>query len=73
LLGQGLGSLLAAKKFGYSKQRYFQLRALFAAHGAAALQSQKRGPKTKLPAHAGGRSPSDSAPLALSRQWQSGA
>ncbi len=43
---EGLGPLLAAKKFGYSKQRYFQLRALFAAQGAAALQSQKRGPKT---------------------------
>ena len=43
---EGLGPLQAAEKFAYSKQRYFQLRAAFAAHGAAALQSQKRGPKT---------------------------
>jgi hypothetical protein len=43
---EGLGPLLAAEKFGYSKQRYFQLRTLFAAEGTAALQSRKRGPKT---------------------------
>ena len=42
----GLGPLQAAEKFGFSKQRYFQLRAAFAEHGAVALQSQKRGPKT---------------------------
>jgi hypothetical protein len=44
---EGLGPLLAAKKFGFSKQRYFQLRAAFAAKGAAAWQSLKRGPKTQ--------------------------
>jgi transposase len=43
---EGLGPLEAAKKFGFSKQRYFQLRAAFAEQGAQALQSQKRGPKT---------------------------
>ena len=43
---EGLGPLRAAHKFGFSKQRYFQLRAAFAAQGALALQSQKRGPKT---------------------------
>jgi hypothetical protein len=43
---EGVGPLQAAQKFGFSKQRYFQLRAAFAAHGAQALQSQKRGPKT---------------------------
>lgn len=43
---EGLGPLQAAAKFGFSKQRYFQLRAAFAAEGAQALQSQKRGPKT---------------------------
>ncbi len=42
----GLGPSRAAQKFGLSKQRYFQLRAAFAQHGAPALQSQKRGPKT---------------------------
>ncbi len=43
---EGLGPAKAARKFGFSKQRYFQLRAVFAELGAAALQSQKRGPKT---------------------------
>jgi len=43
---EGLGPSQAAQKFGFSKQRYFQLRAAFAQQGALALQSQKRGPKT---------------------------
>jgi len=43
---EGLGPSQAAEKFGLSRQRYFQLRAAFAEHGATALQSQKRGPKT---------------------------
>jgi hypothetical protein len=43
---EGLGPLQAARKFEYSKQRYFQLRAAFHAGGAAALESEKRGPKT---------------------------
>jgi transposase len=42
---EGLGPLRAAEKFGYSKQRYFQLRQAFYAHGAAALQNQRRGPQ----------------------------
>jgi hypothetical protein len=42
---EGLGPLQAARKFGYSKQRYFQLRAAFDQQGALALHSQKRGPK----------------------------
>lgn len=44
---QGLGPSRAAQKFGFSKQRYFQLRAAFAQQGALALQSHKRGPKTR--------------------------
>jgi transposase len=44
---EGLGPSQAAHKFGFSRQRYFQLRAAFAEHGALALQSQKRGPKTR--------------------------
>ena len=40
------GPLQAAEKFGFSKQRYFQLRAAFQRSGAIGLQSQKRGPKT---------------------------
>jgi transposase len=43
---EGLGPIQAAQKFGFSKQRYFQLRAAFAEVGALALQSQRRGPKT---------------------------
>jgi hypothetical protein len=41
-----LGPLAAARKFGYSKARYFQLRQALVAQGATALQSQPRGPKT---------------------------
>jgi len=40
------GPLAAAKKYGFSKQRYFQLRQIYLNHGAAALASRKRGPKT---------------------------
>lgn len=43
---EGLGPTESARKFGFSKQRYFQLRAAFVELGAQALQSQKRGPKT---------------------------
>ena len=42
-----IGPLKAAKKYGFSKQRYFQLRNAFRLHGAASLQSQPRGPKTQ--------------------------
>jgi transposase len=42
---EGLGATQAAEKFHFSKQRYFQLRTAFTAHGALALHSQKRGPK----------------------------
>jgi transposase len=41
----GLGPLEAAKAFGYSKQRYFQLRDAFAETGAATLVNRKTGPK----------------------------
>ena len=43
---EGLGPSQAARKFGFSRQRYFQLRTAFAEQGAAGLQSRKRGPKT---------------------------
>jgi hypothetical protein len=42
----GAGPLAAAKRFGFSKQRYFQIRAAFFTQGSQALQSRKRGPKT---------------------------
>jgi hypothetical protein len=40
----GLGPIEAAKGFGYSKQRYFQLRDAFTQQGAAALVNQTPGP-----------------------------
>jgi hypothetical protein len=42
----GTGPNRAAAKFGFSKQRYFQLRTAFLEQGALALLSHKRGPKT---------------------------
>lgn len=42
----GLGPGKAAKKYGYSRQRYFQLRKAFESGGASALANKKRGPKT---------------------------
>ncbi len=41
-----LGPTKAVKKFGYSRQRYFQLRKAFLEKGAIALMSRPRGPKT---------------------------
>ena len=43
---EGSGPLEAARKFGYSKQRYFQLRHLFLEQGAIALLSKTTGPKS---------------------------
>ena len=43
---EGLGCLQAAKKYGYTKQRYFQIRAAFLERGSAALVNGKRGPKS---------------------------
>jgi len=43
---EGLGPIQAAKKFGYSKQRYFQLRKSFSESGIAALQNKTTGPKS---------------------------
>ncbi|MEA3351405.1 MAG: helix-turn-helix domain-containing protein [Chloroflexota bacterium] len=43
---QGVGATAAAHKFGFSRQRYWQLLHAYSQEGAIALQSQKRGPKT---------------------------
>jgi len=43
---EGLGPTKAAKKFGYTKQRYFQLLKAYSKDGAVALQSKPRGPKS---------------------------
>jgi hypothetical protein len=40
------GPSRAAEEFGFSRQRYFQLRTLFHEQGAAGLVNHKRGPKT---------------------------
>ena len=45
-LAQASGPIKAAKKFGFSRQRYFQLRSIFLEKGAIGLVSQQRGPKT---------------------------
>jgi transposase len=41
----GLGGTAAARKYGFSKQRYFQLLKAFTRYGVEALRPAKRGPK----------------------------
>jgi transposase len=43
---EGLGPVQAAKKYGYSKQRYFQLRDAFQRDGTIGLANKRRGPKS---------------------------
>ena len=42
----GLGPTKAAQKYGYSKQRYFQILNAFVKEGSQALVPKKTGPKT---------------------------
>jgi hypothetical protein len=42
----GLGPVEAARKYGYTRQRYFQLRKAYEQGGAMALLNKTRGPKT---------------------------
>ena len=42
---EGLGPSEAARKYGYTKQRYFQLLHAYEEQGSAALLSKARGPK----------------------------
>ncbi len=42
---EGLGPVRAAQKFGYTRQRYYQILEQFKNQGAAGLKSLKRGPK----------------------------
>jgi len=44
---EGLGPIKAARKYGFSKGRYFQLRQAYQKQGALALQCKRRGPRTK--------------------------
>lgn len=43
----GLGATQAAQKYGFSRPRYYQILARYQEAGARALQSHKRGPKTR--------------------------
>ena len=42
---EGLGPSKAAEKYGFTKQRYFQLRIAYEQDGAKALANKTRGPK----------------------------
>ena len=42
---EGLGPTRAAQKYGYTKQRYFQLLRVYQEQGAGALDNQPRGPQ----------------------------
>lgn len=42
---EGLGPVQAAQKFGYTRQRYYQILDQFKNHGAEGLKSLKPGPK----------------------------
>jgi len=43
---EGLGSTQVAQKFGYTRQRYYQILEQFKNHGADGLKSRKTGPKS---------------------------
>ena len=43
---EGLGPTKAAKKFGFTRQRYYQLLQQYENKGAIALKSKKTGPQT---------------------------
>ena len=43
---EGLGPVRAARKYGYTRQRYFQLRKIYQKDGALGLLNKARGPKT---------------------------
>ena len=43
---EGLGPMVAAQKYGLSRQRYYQVQKKFQENGMLALVNQKRGPKT---------------------------
>ncbi len=42
---EGMGASMTAEKFGFSRQRYYQILQAFKKHGAEALKSRKRGPQ----------------------------
>jgi hypothetical protein len=44
---EGQGPTRAAEKFGYTKQRYFQILHAYQTYGTEALRSRKRGPRAR--------------------------
>ena len=48
---EGLGPIQAAQKFGFSKQRYFQLRAAFAEAGCPGASKSAAWPEDPLPSN----------------------
>jgi len=44
---EGIGATRAARKFGYTRQRYYQILQLFKRKGACALKRLKPGPKRR--------------------------
>jgi len=44
---EGIGASRAARKFGYTRQRYYQILQLFKREGAPALKRLKPGPKSR--------------------------
>jgi len=42
---EGLGPTKAAAKYGFTRQRYFQLRKAYLQHGSQSLASKSRGPQ----------------------------
>ena len=44
---EGIGATRAARKFGYTRQRYYQILKLFKRQGASALKRFKPGPKSR--------------------------
>ena len=57
---EGLGPLKAAAKFGFSKQRDFQLRAAFTEQGRAGAAKPQARTKDAVSAHGGSGPPGDS-------------
>jgi DNA invertase Pin-like site-specific DNA recombinase len=49
---EGFGASLSAKKFGYTRQRYYQLLQKLQNEGIEALKSKKTGPQTNYRAYA---------------------
>ena len=63
---EGLGPVKAAEKFGYTRQRYHQIRCDFLQAGRRGIPVQGTRPQAELPPHPGGGSPGPAASLSRS-------